>query len=604
MMKCFKRILSAALAVIICAGLLAVPAAAKASDDFFGGDVSPVILIHGNTQSDVYLYEDDNVTLKPDADGNPLKGWPPTIDIASVVTQVAAPLLFSILLQRDFGLTKALKSTIRGAFPLLMMDENGIPVHNMRVVSYADADGKPLSLAECSTEMRDAANAHFHLEERDPRIGDDKVYYFAYDSFGNNAFNTKALAEYIKAVSKKHGGSKVSLLPISLGGTLMNSLLHDYYDEVVPLLRNVVYVVPAADGTSIVGDIYTRQLGVDNQNLYHDMFPSLVPGWMGDLISIALRIFPKKVLHGVLDAALDVLVGEILYRNTTMWSLVPAEYYETARDMWLKGDANAAVRAQTDHYYEAQKNSRANIQRMRADGVRVYDVCNYDVPLYSIAGSYTKYNADSVIQLSSTSLGAASGYVGVPLPEDYKAENPQCTNPDHRHMSPDGIVDASTGALPDQTWFFKGGWHDHTPSNDLAMRLIMRLVTSGKYETIYSMEAWPQFNNSRESRALRADLLPLAESVDPATLSAADAKELAAAIDEAKAVLAKTIGVPGEYEHAQDRVTAILVKLGLREAEKTDYLAVFLDPVFSFLNDALYKGFGARGFLDPFWVKQ
>jgi len=604
MMKHCKRILATALAVALCAGLMALPAAAAGTGDaYFGGDTSPVVLIHGNTQSDVFLYGDDDVTPVLDAGGNPISNWPPTVDIGGLLKQLIGPLLLSVLLQHNVCLTKTLGSTVRDVFPLLKTGADGMPAHNMRVVTYTDAAGKPLSLAE-STQARDAAR-RFRIDERDMRVGDDTIYYFAYDSFGNNAFNTAQLAQYIQDVSAKHGGSKVSLIPISLGGTLIVSLLEDYYDQVVPLLKNVVFVVPAADGTTIVGDLYTRQLSTDNQNLYRDMMPALVPGWQGYLINMALRLLPKRVLHGVLDTVLDVLVGEYLRHNTTMWSLVPAEYYETARDMWLEGDANAAVRAQTDHYHQAQLHSFANIQRMRdEDGVQVYDICNYDVPLYAIAGSYTKVNADSVIHLSGASLGATSGYVSTPLPGNYAAVNPQCTDSSHNHMSPDGIVDASTGAIPCQTWFFKGGWHDHTPRNDLAMALVIRLATSSDYETVYTMDAWPQFNHCRLSRDLRLDLLPLAEAVDPAKLRDKDAAELAAAIAEAKAVLAKTVAVPGEYEHARDRVAAILVKLGLIKAEKRDYLGMVLDPVFGFFNRALYCVHGPGGFLDPFWVRR
>ena len=606
-MKRFGKILSGLLAATLCMALLATPAAAT-GDSAFGGDASPVILLHGNTQSDVFLYEADNVTRVLDADGNPIKNWMPDFDTGELAKRIAGPALLSLLLQRDMGLTKALKGWFSDSLYLLAMDDKGMPAHNMRVETYTDANGEPLSLAECSEELRDTANRRLHIDERDPRLGDDKIYYFAYDSFGNNAYNTRELRDYIKGVSRRHGDSQVSIVAISLGGTLINSLLHDYYDEVVPLLRNVVFAVAAVDGTTLVGDIYTRQLSTRDEDLYRDMFPGLLeafgaPGWIGYALNIAVRFLPKKLLLGSIDAVIDVLVGEYLSRNTTLWSLVPGSYYEAARDMWLGGDEYAAIRAQTDHYHEAQKDSRANILRMRGDGVWVYSICNYDVPLFAIAGSYSKINADSVLHLDSTSLGATSGYVNTPLPEDYRPVDPQCTDAGHDHMSPDGVVDASTGALPEQTWYFRGGWHDHSSSNDLFMRLIIRLGTSGEYETVYSMPEWPQWNHARESRWLRVDLLPQAEAVDPKELSEKNAAELAGAIAGAKAVLAKTVETPGEFERAQERLLAILVSLGLREAPKPDYAGVILGPVLSFLNGVLYRFPGPRGFFDPFRVK-
>lgn len=611
-MNQLKRSIALILVLALGLSVLLIPsAAAPTADSEYGGTNTPVILIHGNTQSYVYLYEDDNKTPVLDDAGEPVKAWPPSLDLWSIVKQVIFPFLVSLIFQRDLGLTKSIKKVFKEAMSMMEMDAEGMPAHNLRVWSFEDEAGKPLSLAECSEEEQDFASRRLHMDERDPRLTDDYIYYFAYDTFGNNAYNSAALAQYIKDVSAKHGGVQVNLVPISLGGTLVNTLMEDYYDEIVPLLRSVVYVVAAIDGTNLMGDAFTRQLSVDNVNLYRDMFPALLeafpdmmPSWMGYLINLAIRIPSKRLVLAVMDALIDVLVGEVFLRNTTMWSLVPSGYYETARAMWLTGDDLSAIRAQTDHYYQAQKNSRANIQRMVDDGVWVYALSDYDLPLIAIAGSYTSVNSDSVIHLDSTSLGATAGYINTPLPADYVPQSPTCTDPSHNHRSPDGIVDASTSLLPEQTWYFRWGLHDRTSQNDLAMRMIIRLLTATQYESVTTLAPhWPQFNIARESRELRIDLLPLAQSVDPSQLSAEDAAELAAAIAEAEAMLRKTVGNAEEYRHARDRVAAILATLGLREAERPDYAGYILKPLLSFAGDLLYCTLGPRGYFDPFWVK-
>jgi len=606
MMKHCKRGLSLVLALVLCLGLLAAPAAASAGDSAFGGSSLPIVIIHGNTQSDVYLYEDDNVTRVLDADGNPIQNWGPKVDANALIQQLLFPLLLSLVFQKDVGLTKALRTAISEALPLLEMDGSGMPANNMRVESYLDANGIPQSLAECSPEMREAVYKRLRIHDRDPRVTDGMIYYFAYDTFGSNAYNTKACAEYIEAVSVKHGGAKVNVTALSLGGTLVNGLMHDYYDRIVPLLGNVVLTVAAMDGTNLVGDVYTKRLNTGDETLYRDMFPALeetfpgkIPAWALYLVPAILRIFPKQVLMDVLDSFLNGFVGDIVAKNTTIWSLVPAAYYEDARALWLMDESRAAIRAQTDNYYEAQKASRANLLRMKADGVRVYDVCIYDFKLISVAGSSSRVNADGILHFDSTSLGAAAGCVGTPLPQDYTTANPQCTDPAHSHRSPDGIVDAAAGALPDQTWFFKGGMHDRIKDDDRAMTLVFRLLTSEDYETVYSMPAWPQFNTSRNSRTLRITLLPLAEEADTALLSQADAAELTAAIAEAKAVLANTVAAPEEFAKAQSRLTDILVKLGLQEETKPDYVNDVLSRLLSFCNDALYRYVGPRGYSDP-----
>jgi hypothetical protein len=281
-----------------------------------------------------------------------------------------------------------------------------------------------------------------------------------------------------------------------------------------------------------------------------------------------------------------------------MWSLVPSGDYEAARAIWLMDGEHDKIREQTDRYWLAQKNAHANILGMQDKGVHVYAIAEYNLPLVPIVSSYDKLNADGVIHLDSTSLGATSGYVDTPLPADYKQQNTHCKVTGHNHISPDGIIDASTGVLADYTFFFKGQSHEGTSKDDVILRLVTRLSSAADYETVYSMPEWPQFNNGRETRDLRNNLLPDAKKIDMTKLSAEDAAELAAAIAQVEDVLAKSIVVPGESQTAEARLYAIMVKLGQRTQGKEDVTAKLLDPVFGFLNDALYYAYGPRGFSD------
>jgi pimeloyl-ACP methyl ester carboxylesterase len=578
---------------VLLLGALLLPAQAVAQPDY-EVDERPVIIIHGIGQSEVFLCDENGVPVV-DADGGKTQGWPPEIEVAPVLQSVLLPLLGSLFLQRDMGLTDALKKTVNEIFDLFKMDENGMPLKNMQVHRFEG------SVAECTQEEKDFIYASMPVQELAELVGEEKLYYFAYDSFGNNAAITQELYEKIQEVKEKHDVDSVNLIPVSLGGTLMNSLLEDY-PEVAEDLHSIVYVIAALDGSRIVGDMYTRNLSTDNESLYLKMFPALTPGYMGDLLNIAIRLLPKSLVKGILDALIDSLVGDVISYSTTMWSLVPSGDYEKARALWLMDGKHDKIRAQTDQYWEAQKNSRANILALREAGVQVYAIAEYDVPLYSIAGSYDEVNADGIIHLDSASLGATSGYVGTKLPEGYV----QKVDDGHDHISPDGIVDASTGALPEQTFYFKGQKHESTAKSDVVMRLAVRLATSSEYETVYSMEGWPQFNNGRETRVLRTEWIPQAKKIDQSALSEEDAAELQAAIEAAEAVLAKTVVVPGELEAAQGRLEAILIKLGVREAAGEDLTAKVLDPLFAFISDVLYYGFGARGFFDCYsaiWKK-
>ena len=91
-------------------------------------------------------------------------------------------------------------------------------------------------------------------------------------------------------------------------------------------------------------------------------------------------------------------------------------------------------------------------------------------------------NADGIIQLDSTSLGAYAAKVGETLPEDYVQKNTYCNNPDHNHISPDRVVDASAGLLPDTTFYFDNQRHDLTARNDVILKLALNLIESDRIQ--------------------------------------------------------------------------------------------------------------------------
>ncbi|MDR2646745.1 MAG: hypothetical protein LBB67_01265 [Oscillospiraceae bacterium] len=585
-MKFVRKSVSILLALTMLLGVSAVAGSAETEVESY-----PIILIHGLGQSNVRLFDENN-ELVLDDDGNTITNFPPPIDVMSLVSDLLFPLLLSLFFQTDVGLVDAIRTAANNLLPAFKMDENGFPTMNMRVETY------PNSLADCTDAQKQFIYSTLPVQDLAKQVGEDKIYYFAYDSLGNNDEITERLYKMIGDVKEEHDSPKVNIAAVSLGGTFMNSLL-EYHPDVVSSLNSIVYVIAALDGSRIVGDIYTGNIAQNDADLYRDLFPALVPGYLGSLINVAIRLFPKSLLHGIFDSLVNALAGDLISYSTTMWSLCPSGDYEEARAMWLMDGKHDEILEQTDRYYQAQKNSDANILAAQAAGVKVYAIAEYNVPLYSIAGSYKEYNADGIIHLDSTSLGATSGYVDTPLPEDYKQQK----HTDHNYMSPDRIVDASTGALPDYTFYFKNQAHESTAQCDVIMSLVVRLLTADEYEDVFSMPEWPQFNHGRRTRSLRNDLLPQAQSIDAAALAPEDAAELEAAIQQAETMLKTTIVVPEETDAAIERLQAILVKLGKIEASKEDTTAQILDPIFKFVDDALYWLRGARGFSDPFWVR-
>jgi len=104
-------------------------------------------------------------------------------------------------------------------------------------------------------------------------------------------------------------------------------------------------------------------------------------------------------------------------------------------------------------------------------------ICAYGkapIPLLSD----TTYQCDMLIDTSYSSGGATTALMGQTLPPGGS-----------KYRSPDGLVDASTCVLPDQTWFIKYNGHQFLPSFELRQWIIH----SKSYPTIRSNPQFPQY---------------------------------------------------------------------------------------------------------------
>ncbi len=551
----------------------------------------PTIIIPGVFQSKTYLANEDGSPAL-DENGNKIYGWPVSVDTNKIVKELAWPLAQSLIKQQDCGLSDKAAEVLTDVFALNESGPDGYPVNNIVAEKYLK------SVARCTQEEKDYIYRTIPVNDYTRIVGEDHLYFFSYNSFGNNLDTANELYEMIKMAIAETGHDKVNIMPISLGGTIANSLL-EYHPDVYGMLNKVIYIVPALDGTRIIGDVYAGNLSTSDEMLYSELIPSLVEGYQGYLFNIVLRLLPKQVVLNVIDKALDALTDELLVNCTCMWALVPSGQYEANRERLLSGDEHAEVRRQTDLYYRAQLDSDENILKLIENNIKVFDIVDYGVPLYKITPSWSECNADGVIHLDSTSMGAYSLGYNTPFPDDYVQQNTHCDDPTHNHISPDRTVDASTGLLPDYTFYFYNQHHEGTGRDDVIMKLAVELIAYDTIENVYSCpDRFPQFNIGREARGFIRGTIPEAQAIDQSTLSAEDAAELQAAIDEAVAVTNNTVVDYEAYVHAEKRLNDILVKIGVRQPAKVDKFSPIAYTVCKLASDALYKYYGAKGFSD------
>lgn len=584
-----KKLLGAVSLIITVAMLVSVCSigslAAETTTDC-GGDCEyyPTIIIPGLGQSSVCVTDDDGNFILND-EGKKVSAFPAYIQLGNVIKRAALPLILSLVFQRDVGLTQALSDVIYDCFSINQCDYDAQVVTNVKIEKF------PYSFAECSEYEMSIINSHIPFNKYHTDLPYDHLYYFSYNSFGNHIDTALELYDYIQMVKEQTGHDKVNIVPISQGGTLASAMFQ-YKPEVYDDLHKVLYIVPALDGSTIIGDVFTNNITfLEGDYLYNGFLEEsrLMDKNTAKLIEVVARILPDEVLTGALDNAVEVLVEDVMIRSTSMWALCPSGYYPEARELYLSSPEMASIREQTDKYYEAQLNSRANIQKLIDRGIQVFNVAQYDYPIINVGESWNTENGDYIIQLDSTSMGAYAANCGETLPADYQQANssPNCSDPTHNHISPDNVVDASAGLLPDTTFYFDGQRHDLTQHNDVILKIAFELIAHDDITDVYSDPRFPQFNFGRDVRELET-LIETAEAVDASALSAEQASELSAAIAQGKADLANTVS--GDLSEAEERLTDILVEIGVLEAVDTS------DNVFTEISPWLFENFGANSF--------
>ena len=574
--------------VSLCLLLSAVPFAGAASErkTDCGEDCPyfPTIIVPGLGQSSVVV-TDDSGTPITDKDGNKVTAFPAWIQTDKLLKSLLGPALLTLFTQRDMGLSDAFADAIEDAFGINQCDENAQTVGNVLTEKFL------YPYSEYSDYDKEIVNMHIPFELYPTDLPRDHLYYFEYNSFGNHVDLANELYDFIQMVKAQTGHDKVNLVPLSQGASIASAML-DYMPAVMDELHKIMFVVPALDGSWIIGDVFNDDITfLDRDYLYHGFLENirLLDQPTAGLIELVARLFPDEVLMAALQKGVKKLVQNVMIYSTGMWALCPTAAYPSAAERYLSSPEMASIKAQTDRYYQAQLRHKDNIRKLQEKGVQVFCVAEYDISLINVGKHWNDQNADFIIQLDSTSIGATSANVGETLPADYKQQNTCCSNPAHNHISPDRVIDASTGLLADTTFYFKNQRHDLTQHNDVILKLAMNLIAHDDITDVYSSPDFPQFNYGRNVKNLLT-LLDEAESVNRKLLTKGQKKRLDAAVENAETVLSRTVDGPNAVPDAEAQLHKALVLCGKEKATLTT------PDVFTPVSDFLYRHYDTNGY--------
>ncbi len=338
----------------------------------------------------------------------------------------------------------------------------------------------------------------FHPENADHGI--DHSYYFGYDFREDPIENAKKLRAYIEEVKEITKHDTVRMRASSMGGVTTLAYLNLYGSDGI---ETIILQNCPLQGTAVAGELYNGKLYIDKDALVRyasGALPSMDSDVLaGILITVIDMLDSAGVWAGLLDIA-DVIVANLKDRVfdealipifATMpgiWSFVPDEYYESAKDfMRLDPATHAVLLERLDYYhYEVQSKAGELLTTAQANGTNIYIVAGYNMQRTPLVEAYMN-NSDGTVDTEYASVGATCAYIGEQLPKDYKQAVPGKYN----YISPDRVIDASTCALPEQTWFIKDMLHSTChDGHDVFYRT---LFSSKKQLTVHDMEEYPQF---------------------------------------------------------------------------------------------------------------
>ncbi len=556
----------------------------------------PVIVLPGINHSRAYLC-DENGNPALDADGNVIEGnniivnAPYVKDVA--LKELPGPLLATLLTQHDAGLSKAAAKVVDAVVSVQKADNNGDTYNDIKVYRYD-------SMAKVSKSDYDWLNRMVPMQDLIDVVGKDHMYFFTFNLAGDPMDSADELDAYIQKVKRETGHDKVSLLSVSLGGTLFTAYVEKYKQK--NDVSCAVNAVAVLNGTNIVEDFFNRNWNLSDDFLYNEFMPMFAEENMdskalGYVFNFVLRLLPKQVLMNTLTAAYDPLYNQMLTKIPQFWAMISKEAYAKLAPALIGGEEYAVLKSRTDAYQQARINLESNMKYMIANGTRIHNICGYNLfsgdvqyNMFKIAASAQYVNSDSIIPIESTALGCTAVLPGQTI-----------TGHDgSKYLSPDKSVYAGTCVLPDSTWFFKDLHHEDAGNNAATMNLVKEILIDKDFKSVdYKPDIFPQFNYGTNNKVLRRWLLPDAKAVDQSTLSAEDKAELNAAIAEGEHVLTATIGDSAAVVAATDRLNAILVKIGVREPEKTPTkFDDILETIARICSDAMNKTVGGRGFSD------
>lgn len=457
-----KKLLSVLLTICLLLGVAAP--AAIAADDKCDCGVNPIIYVAALGSASVYAdygTENERVLFRPDTNA-----------LISEAVSALAPAVGDLAKGDYDAFGDALIGFVYSAFGDLALDGNGDSKENVYAICNVPENGEH---------------------------GLDKSFYFNYDFRLDPYEHADRLHECIQQIKEMCKHDKVQMRASSMGGVVTMAYLERYGTEDI---ETIIFQCCPIQGTAVAGDLFNGNFVINKNALMNyalDAIPNMEIDFVQGILIVLVNALEElgvwdmaismvdKIIPLFKDKIFDEALIPIFGSMPGIWSFVPDEYYEGAKEFMITDeDAQAGLIAKIDAYHYNVQSRATEILQEAYKTVKIYNVVGYNVQRTPLVPAYMN-TSDGTVDSKYASVGGICADYRTTLDADYV----QSVDDGHNHLSADGMIDASTCALPESTWFIKDMLHSTT--HDGHGKFYDWLFTCEEQQTVYSNPDYPQF---------------------------------------------------------------------------------------------------------------
>lgn len=338
-------------------------------------------------------------------------------------------------------------------------------------------------------------------------------YRFWYDWRLSPMVTGAELAAYIDRVIEATDADKVNIVGRCYGANVIAAYVEMNKEHAEKYVDDISYFAPSIDGIDFMTALYTGEIYLDPEavdnfvNWYIENKDLIEDDAIAALVGTLVELFDQVKVLGFTSDAIDLLVDRIksdllppVLRDSfaswpSYWAMVTEGNLDKAISFIFGGYENEYANLITkirDYYNEVQVNHSATLMEMRKNGVRYNIFAKYNFPDYPIyKGAAVQGDGDTAIPRQT--FGATAANFGKVLSKAYL----DSVSPENsKYISPDHKIDASTGLLPENTWYIKNLHHNYWA----AIEGISLVIMNNDYN-VSDQDVYPQFMDNNNNMA-------------------------------------------------------------------------------------------------------